>query len=480
MILYTKNRELVGISDYSLQLLGYSSLDELKEDIKDIAELFEVRPGYVYNFENFSWLNFVLHSNIQTPRAIIHTKNNHEFECKITVDMLYMDNGETFYSVRLENIKGVSNESSLSQNHDTPQPDLILPTEYQDQEEDNFRLPDQNIEENPEISAFQTDMQPQTDEVLISQDNTDTPEIFKTEQAETFENEKLDINLDFDTPSSIEEEAPLFFEEKEEPATTKISESPIFDPEDAAKELGLTPELITEFVKEFINQAIEYKPKFEELLSSENIEEIRNYSHKLKGAAANLRIEKAVEILSVINSSNDKKTLEEKLSEFYDFIKELKEQLHIEEDVDTTISLPVENDTVFEKDISDHTNQNEEEIYPFDIIKETEPKEQTEYDTEKIANEIGLPKTLIHELIKDFIKEAKKQKETIYSLISDQKKEELQKTAKKLKGITDNLRLEEFSAQLSKLCDNNESENKADAADKFFEMLENLSKTIEI
>ncbi|MDP1784189.1 MAG: Hpt domain-containing protein, partial [Sulfuricurvum sp.] len=62
MLLYNYKQEFIGIDDEELHLLNYSSLEELLSVCSDVADLFANEPGYIHNFKNFGWINFLLHA----------------------------------------------------------------------------------------------------------------------------------------------------------------------------------------------------------------------------------------------------------------------------------------------------------------------------------------------------------------------------------------------------------------------------------
>ena len=85
MILYDKNYKLIGISRAVLGFLGYNDLDEFKSIHEDFSELFVEKKGYIYNFKNFPWIEYVLYGGGVNKRAIISLKNSQEVETELRV-----------------------------------------------------------------------------------------------------------------------------------------------------------------------------------------------------------------------------------------------------------------------------------------------------------------------------------------------------------------------------------------------------------
>ena len=111
-----------------------------------------------------------------------------------------------------------------------------------------------------------------------------------------------------------------------------------FDPQVAADELGLPLEEIEEFIQDFINQADEFKDDLYSSLAANDLDSIQITSHKLKGVAANLRIEEALSAISIVNESSDTTEIEAALDDFYKIIARLSEVNTIDEDdVDTDL-----------------------------------------------------------------------------------------------------------------------------------------------
>ncbi len=62
MILYGKNCDFIGIGKEELSFLGFENIDQFKEVCSDVADLFVNKPGFIYKFKNFSWIEYTLNS----------------------------------------------------------------------------------------------------------------------------------------------------------------------------------------------------------------------------------------------------------------------------------------------------------------------------------------------------------------------------------------------------------------------------------
>ena len=121
-------------------------------------------------------------------------------------------------------------------------------------------------------------------------------------------------------PESVEVEEPL--SAPESPSKLKLEErdtgeSIIFDPNEAAEALGLPESLILEFVNDFIEQAREEMKSFEKAYETGDIDTINEIAHKLKGVAANLRIEDMRQLMENVQHARNPKEVEKELIDFY-------------------------------------------------------------------------------------------------------------------------------------------------------------------
>ncbi|RUM45935.1 MAG: hypothetical protein DSY46_01370, partial [Hydrogenimonas sp.] len=120
---------------------------------------------------------------------------------------------------------------------------------------------------------------------------------------------------------------------QEEPTPLSLSDSPpkkrlelpeiddgeeiLFNPSEAANALGLPESLIIEFVHDFIKQAREEKANFIQAFESKDLQTINEIAHKLKGVAANLRIEDMYELMEHLQHATSVEEVEGHLVAFY-------------------------------------------------------------------------------------------------------------------------------------------------------------------
>ncbi len=398
MLIYDHNKEFIGIDQESLDLLGYERFEDLIHEHKDVAELFVKKPGYIHNFTNFPWIDFVLHAESDDAKVIIAGKTK-AFSAAIDITTLHLSKApnEDAFLIKLKNVQSYQLDAS-----EQPEP---TPAAFE-LETKEFNTPAQDAHE-PLPAAQPTTAKPQEEEIFIepvevTTDVADSAEdefdIFfhgeeeeeKAEEATAFpaqdvqELQRIKTAPDFpEEEESVfdnvqeEESAPMLGaylseEERAYLADLEVSDDYVYDPQIAADELGLPVDLIEEFIGDFIKQAHEFKEQLFTATKDEDFDNIKVLSHKLKGVAANLRIEDSFEVLRNINETEDIKECEANLKKFYLTIAKL-EGKDVEE-VKRELEKPVEKEA-----IAVETEQTEEET--------AQPLELPDLDEEEEAAE---------------------------------------------------------------------------------------------
>lgn len=355
MLIYNSQKEFVGIDESDLKLLGYSNLDEMLQNCSDFADLFIKKPGFIHNFKNFHWIDFVMHADADEAKVIIHS-NNKTFSSKIGIQTIYLSDSphEKAFVIILDKIQTINTQSDAQLNEAIASQTLQPLSTMEALEE-----PQENLEEEasvsesalPDLSDLESHPLQIPDEPA-EQPSYEAPDVVEDPYAPSSNDFEIDVNdlltddSDEDASPNTDEEPiePLVSEpEKEEASITidmdlddsllnepSIEEEPVkeskpmlgdyindsneginadpnyrYDPSIAADELGLPVDLINEFIGDFIAQAHEFKDELFAVNNNQDIDQVRILSHKLKGVAANLRIEDAFEVLSTINTSDD-------------------------------------------------------------------------------------------------------------------------------------------------------------------------------
>jgi HPt (histidine-containing phosphotransfer) domain-containing protein len=325
-----------------------------------------------------------------------------------------------------------------------------------------------------------------------------------------------------------------------------------YDPQIAADELGLPVDLIEEFIGDFIDQAHEFHDDLYASVKANDFDNVQILSHKLKGVAANLRVEDAFDTLSVVNVSKDTEEILPNLNHFYKIIAKLEGKEVVEEaapapveaveepktaiidveeeEYDIGIKQPEDGPLLIDEEVNsndlydellaaDEPALEDDDIYGDDLLGSPDtsfepntedsstsadldddiyadllgvpdelgkPEEKAEvpaaieddlyddllgapendskavqkspavevtlnFDSQRTANELGIPLDIVQDFVQDFKEQVTLHQNDFDTAISAKDIQGVNKTATLLKGMSDNLRLNEMSEVLKGL-----------------------------
>lgn len=495
MLIYNSRKEFQGIDENDLSALGFSTLSELRDESADFADLFVRTPGFIHNFQYVHWIDYITYGGSSgTPKAIIHTKEK-DFWCNLNITSAYLtdDASSKAYLVNIANLRELSKKELASITSDIaakPKPETIKarPAPFVDPSiHENVRksIAKQNSVLNGAVK--------QPKEEVLSQV---TPQKPIQQQVPIQEEAPLDVSEAFEDEEIVQEtpqevvEAPKDTPPKEVvPQQQGYNSEYIYDPQVASNELGLPVDLIEEFIEDFITQAKEFKDGLYEALNDEDINNVRILSHKLKGVAANLRVENAFEVLTIVNTSDDLKVIRENLGYLYIIISKLNG-----EEIDELDHLSIqeeeeEDDFVLDfKDIdapstpTEQTQQieyNDKEEEEDDLLlsiqsDDTQDISHVEYDKDAVAVQMGVDITTFNELFHDYINDSKELCKLIDSAIDADDASLWQNEAIKLKGMSNNMKIDLFTNELETLLETSERYQAAEAMTKIISTISNL------
>jgi hypothetical protein len=517
VLLYNHKQEFIGIDDEGLKLLNYPSLEELLKICTDVADLFANEPGYIHNFKNFGWIDFILHSDSDVSNALVHA-NGRVFSCRLAVSSFYLrdDPSQNMYRIDMSHIKNVSGEEI--------RPHIITPKEAPRE----FVPPRINVSDStPSSVPDHSHIAP----ILLSE-----PSVLDIPVAEFFaHDEKEEIDADFTpSPKYIEIDEPLeaFFlqeiSEEVEPLTPakslestlytsnekeylshhKIGNNYLYDPNIAANELGLPVDLIEEFIGDFIQQSYEFKEDLFEACAKNDFNNLHILSHKLKGVAANLRIEDALETLSIINMSTELGEVEANLKYYYNIVAKLagkeRDDSYTQPSLKAIIPETID-ESIYAFTLKQHDNEpliahakeakilniSEDQSTPKEVLFKIEEPEKAavaviieksievlpevlHHDACLTARTLGIDSAFMSELLSDFKHDAKIISEQITNAISAFDTALWNESASELKGISDNLRLTEISDELAVLIKTHDAQEAKKASIRLMGYLDQL------
>ena len=632
MLLYNQRKEFVGIDEDDLASLDFANINELQNESHDFADLFVKKPGYIHNFKNFSWIDFILHSETDESKAIIHAKGRN-YSCALHITPFHFTAEESGYAIYIRNIRALKGAEDAQATKDlessgglqaspapaaapsipTPPPASSTPAPELDISLDDIQMSEPEPEPQAELPSFE----PSVQQELNEPDPLDIPEppqeIDLSLASPPVENSILPtenefgapIENDFGAPSDVDFNAPLDigedlmmdnFSEPEpepeapvapEPEAPVKEEAPMlgdyvsapaegsehlselitegnyqYDPNVAANELGLPVDLIEEFIGDFIDQAHEFKDDLFASINAGDFDNVQVLSHKLKGVAANLRVEDAFDVLSVVNTSKDAEEVLPNLNHFYKIIaklegKEVEEApvaatpppvsapeptpepapvdelsidikqpedapMLIDEEVQTAASDDIYDDMLAspepqmqEPSYSEPQTSADDDLYDdllgapeFDSSASLEPEfeaptsfeappspeldegmyddllgapadapeaqlevESVEvpsinFDAQSSANQLGIPVDIVKEFVQDFKAQVTSHQIDFDNAVANGNIQEINATATLLKGMSDNLRLNEISEVLKELQSETNINNTANAIAK--------------
>lgn len=498
MLLFNYKKEFIGIDEIDLTLLGFKTLSELQNEVDDFADLFVKKPGFIHNFKHVNWIDFVeCADSPENAKAIINI-NAKNFQCLMSVTTLYLTDEPTSkaYTVHLQNIKELTQSESQYVATDLLEKSQPEPTP---------------------IKKETTTLQTEGEEELFTSISTDTPlDLDFSSNEEILED---DLKISFDEPEKVEQKLPI--------PNEVFDNGYVYDPNIASEELGLPVDLIEEFIEDFVAQAKDFKKDLYKAVDNADQDNLKILSHKLKGVAANLRIEDAFESLSIINSSSNNTTVQEELDNFYkiilklaggslntrtqdevipeeitsleldDFELELKEDelepsfedekimqphknipeladddflLHIDEDEKITED-DIKED-LFELDLSEEILEIET-----DLTDEIFNTPNIAYSKEDVANDIGMNQENFNELLGEYFLEANALSNSIKTAIETNNKATWKHLAMNLKGMSDNMRIHDFTKELEILINTEDSSVAKEANTQVVQCIKQLSKS---
>jgi HPt (histidine-containing phosphotransfer) domain-containing protein len=507
MLIYNYKKEFLGIDEADLEILGLSTLADLRAESADFADLFVKTPGCIHNFKHVHWIDYVLDKNGAEAKVIIHIKNkNYSANIGINTSYLVDSPADKAFSVVLSNVKPLTpsqTEKLLTDINEKPAPTPASgATEL-------FTTPGSVIEAGTEEEiAAETSEASYDPYESTSATSSTIPDIYETEieiedltaddaphdedleamkykEPEVQSVQEVQENIEV-TPTVVKEES------KEVPSIIKEGEfaNYVYNPEVASEELGLPIDLIEEFIQDFISQALSFKDELYQSIEDEELDNIKIQSHKLKGVAANLRIEDALDALTKANTSNDYEDIKMNLDRLYIMVDKLsgktpqaipEEEVQdipqnddedeivlsfkedkLEEDIqildsdvpDTITVAELADDSFLANPVSDN-DINEDLSILDEAVNENNQINQDnaldialEYDKELIANDIGIDMNSFNELFDDYIKESKELIQTISQSADNNDLTICKNLASKVKGMSENMRIHKLDLDL--------------------------------
>lgn len=499
MLIYNYKKEFVGIDESDLKALGFSDLAELQSEVTDFADLFTKSVGYIHNFKHVHWIDYIACDDSGAKQKVIIRAKNKNYVASLDIQTIYLSDSpsQKAYIINLLNLKALLD----SQNEQIKAEPLIKSI--------------------PKVEAHYSKTQA-TDNSDSKQTSHDLPvldidEDFKVDEKTS---PPIDINmyeLAQDDKKYMPQEELKF--SKQQTTQTDGDHDEFadykFSPKIASEALGLPVDLIEEFIQDFIAQANSFKTELYQAAQGKEIDKLKILSHKLKGVAANLRVDDALSILTSIGAVNENDDIETLLNKLFraldrlsdkevhsttsaksetegktsnkfgddDFVLSLKDEdyfsanntkaeekvLEINDDqVPDTIEIAELADDDFYKQHKETTPSSisDEELLVLDAIPEEEEYDMEEevlniaisYDKELVANSIGLDKDSFNKLFEEYLQTSRQLCKNIVISMENSDFNSSREDAIELKGMSDNMRIHKFDNELNTIINSNNSE----------------------
>ncbi|MDK9692951.1 MAG: hypothetical protein OEL19_01730 [Sulfurimonas sp.] len=466
MLIYNYKKEFLGIDESDLKALGFSSVAELLTATADFADLFIKAPGLIHNFNHVHWIDYIACNESGADAKAIISAKDRKFTTNVAVKTIYLiDNpSQKAFIIELLNLKSLSQTqeaqiittaSTQRAEQKTIMRDLTPPKKEPSYESQSPRIIKDPYEEESNEPVYAAPSKPREITIDMHDLLAEEPVVQKAEPVvQAIIKEPLpEVKL-----PEIEEVSPF--------------ESYVYDPQVASHDLGLPIDLVEEFIQDFIAQANSFKKDLYNSLKHENMDNLKIQSHKLKGVAANLRIEDALDALKIVNTSYDEHEINTNLDRFYKIINKLAKNENAEvapsqtsvadkeDDEDLILSfkdeplilkqsepsyVEIPEVVEIEKPIEDNYLTPYEE--PLEIIDD-EADVVLHYDKAKIAYEMGLDIESFNELFDDYLIEVKEIILSLESAVQNGDLSAYKNAALKFKGMNENMRIHEFDTSL--------------------------------
>lgn len=329
------------MSNQELYFLGYEDMEEFKNYCNDFADLFINKPGYIFKFQNFSWINYALHSGTPNKKVLIRTKHGKEIEASLVINEIFLakefDSASSLFCIEISNSLsgqerlniptettdfafGNKEENSFSMEPKDASPETSFVKQTIDFSGNTSFEPDEDYVPDNSHSFVDTPLEGQSDAFFTSSlppeelatktmdfklkfdnylDNDDIPAKETSFDSSTRHLEYSSIDEikidDLDFKVNVEAYPDDNLEDLQNDSNLSI-EKPKKDEEEAfdlaliAEELGLEIGLIAQIVGEYADEIDSKMPLISQYIENNSLDLAQNEIEKLKSIALNLSL----------------------------------------------------------------------------------------------------------------------------------------------------------------------------------------------
>jgi hypothetical protein len=490
MLIYNYKKEFLGIDKVDLETLGLSDLADLRAESADFADLFVKTPGFIHNFKHVHWIDYITcnDSGVES-KAIINVKGEN-YITVIDIQPIYLvDNpSEKAFIINLHKVRPLSKEQVEKISSDIlekPVPKTATgSTEL-------FTEPGSIVHDENSVS-----IEEDIEETSFDPYESSTAELSPNVVEDIYENTSLDVDTSKEGISEPENYIEIDVKNK---ATKKLEIQPevqkkpdnksakiveiddsfndyVFDPYIASEELGLPIDLVEEFIQDFIAQAKSFKSDLYKFVENADMNNLKIQSHKLKGVAANLRVEDALDTLTIINSSDNFDEIKNNLDRLYIIIEKLSDTSGI-----ATVEHEDESneEDEFILSIKDEDEENKEE----ELKEETQTLIQSDipvpYNKHSVASEMGLNIDTFNDLFNEFINESSRLTKLFKDAYNNADLNECKNITSKLKSMSNSIRIHTFDSELGTIINSTNTDGFNEYINIIISKLKQISDTKE-
>ena len=539
MLIYNSTKEFIGIDEHDLKIFGFSNLSQLRSEAADFADLFVRTSGYVHNFKHVHWIDFVSYAESAQESKVIISIKSKSYTASLSITKAYLTdnpNSEAYF-IALNGLRPLSskeNEIVASGVRDKP-----IPVSAIDEEQYKEMIPDKPVVED--AFDFVEEVVENNEPITFAEEAYEIPDTPLDIDFEEEEIAHVPVEFPDEEPESFKQEpvAPVVTPQavQRDYETEDIEaddDGYIFDPKVASDELGLPVDLIEEFIEDFIGQAKEFKAEMYSSLEKNDIDNVAILSHKLKGVAANLRIENALSAITAVNISKDPDVIKTNLDLFYRIMRKLGggdvsiseepisvstaaptvEEVKMPDDEDDFVLDFKDDEEVVKKEEKIPQTQEDDFVLEFkeeapiedveapekidmpdldddlnlvtDIEVEESPEIQEPIDTKEAvevsyskelsANAIGLDMETFEELFIDYIKDSREISSKVHQALAQNNLEKCAKEARILKGMSISMQVKGFTLEIESLISAADKNKMTKAIEKIDNVIEQISK----
>lgn len=484
MLIYNYQKKFLGIDVEDLKSLGFSNLFELRSESADFADMFVNTPGYVHNFTGMHWIDYALCSEFDRGAKVIIQAKNRIFKSTLNIKKAYLvDNpSELAYLIYLTELSELSEKEVSAVKSDIESKPAPASTKestpiFDEQESETIKQTEQIPAEKPVETKIVEEVV-KIEEIIPSQKieyETDTvaEEIIHETVPKEIIQEDLETKMDaveistddFANKPIVSEDTDLDDDLYDLQSSKPVKQNTIDD-------LAVDTEPIDNTTYDLIDTSDKYRNKGTLTSADEDdyVPDLPDYMPKIKEQIPvvekklDLSLAQDIEPLEFKDETidnidkNDENTDELASADDDDFVLEIKNETSDNETIKPTKKL-----------------EEEKENIPSEVL-ETYQDLNIDHDKHISANELGIDDEHYNEIFKDYVHEIKSIRDFIAQALEENDYSKWQKSAKKLKTMSDNMKFYVFMEELNAIINTKDKETAKESLANICNVIKQISE----